>query len=98
MLNPHEKEIENTKVKVRCPDRQITFHERLNRVSHADVVTCPSFPEKLHFHGIGHIHELDSVADYIRHVEERTARQHFCAIRHPVDKRPCPLVVLITAR
>jgi hypothetical protein len=55
----------------------ITFHERANRVIHGDGVTCPSCHEKLHFHSIGHIHEHDSVADYIRHVEERTSRPHF---------------------
>jgi hypothetical protein len=40
-------------------------------------VKCPTCHEEMHFNGIGHIHEHDSVADYIRHVEERTSHPHF---------------------
>lgn len=77
MLNPHEKELENTQVRVRCPECRRTFHERLNRVIHGDRVTCRACGEEMHFHGIGHIHEHDSVADYIHHVEEHTCHPHF---------------------
>ncbi len=77
MTNPHEQEVENMQVRVRCPDCRITFHERLHRVVHGDAVTCPACREHLHFTGIGHIHDHDTVADYIHHVEERTAHPHF---------------------
>jgi hydrogenase maturation factor HypF (carbamoyltransferase family) len=77
MLNPHAKELENTQVRVRCPECRKTFHERLNRVIHGDRVTCRSCGEEMHFHGIGAIHEHDSVADYIHHVEEHTCHPHF---------------------
>jgi hydrogenase maturation factor HypF (carbamoyltransferase family) len=77
MNNPHEYEVENTKVRVRCPECRTTFRERLHRVVHGDSVVCPTCQNEMRFHGIGHIHEHDSVADYIHHVEERTSHPHF---------------------
>ncbi len=44
---------------------------------HGDRVVCPTCFNELRFHGIGHIHEHDSVASYIAHVEERTSHPHF---------------------
>lgn len=75
--NPHEHEIESLKVRVRCPECRITFHERLNRVIHGDPVCCPTCHDEQRFHNIGHIHEHDTVQDYIHHVEEHTCRPHF---------------------
>ena len=77
MHNPHEHEVENLKVRVRCPECRTTFHERLNRVIHGDRVNCPTCHNEMHFHGIGHIHEHETVADFIHHVEERTSHPHF---------------------
>jgi hypothetical protein len=77
MHNPNEHEVENAKVRVRCPDCRITFHERLKRVVTGNSVTCPSCHNAMRFHGIGHIHEHDSVAAYIHHVEEHTSHPHF---------------------
>jgi hypothetical protein len=77
MTNPLEHEVENARVRVRCPECRITFHERLNRVIHGDGVRCPTCHDELRFHGIGHIHDHDSVADYIHHVEEHTCHPHF---------------------
>ena len=77
MNNPHEKEVENARVRVRCPECRTTFHERLQRVIHGDRVSCPTCHEEMHFHGIGHISEHDSVAAYIHQVEEHTNRPHF---------------------
>ena len=81
MIKPHEKELENTRVRVRCPDCRVTSHERLSRVIHGDRVTCPSCHEEMHFDGIGHIHDHDSIADYIHHVEEHTCHPHFSLSR-----------------
>ena len=77
MSSLREREVENARVRVRCPECRTTFHERLNRIIHGDRVTCPSCRNEMHFHGIGHIHEHDSVADYIHHVEQHTSRPHF---------------------
>ena len=77
MANPHAHDIENRKVRVRCPDCRTTFHERLNRVIHGDRVVCPSCRNEMRFHGIGQIHEHDSIDDYIHHVEEHTSHPHF---------------------
>jgi ssDNA-binding Zn-finger/Zn-ribbon topoisomerase 1 len=76
-MNPHAQEIEHTKVRVRCPECRTIFHERLNRVVRGDSVRCPTCHEEMHFHGIDHIHEHDSVASYIHHVEEHTCHPHF---------------------
>jgi hypothetical protein len=35
----------------------------------------------MHFHGIGHIHEHETVADYLHHVEEHTSRPRFSLLR-----------------
>lgn len=77
MSHPQAHEVENHKVRVRCPECRRTFHERLHRVVHGDRVVCPTCYNELRFHGIGHIHEHDSVASYIAHVEERTSHPHF---------------------
>ena len=81
MHNPHEKEVENLLVRVRCPDCRTTFHERMNRVIHGDRVTCPTCHNEMHFHNIGHIHEHETVADFVHHVEEHTAHPHFSVSR-----------------
>jgi hydrogenase maturation factor HypF (carbamoyltransferase family) len=81
MSHPHEREVENTKVRVRCPECRASFHERLQRVVHGDRVVCPSCHEEMHFSGIGHIHQYDSVAAYIHHVEEQTSHPHFSLSR-----------------
>jgi hydrogenase maturation factor HypF (carbamoyltransferase family) len=80
MTNPLEREVENARVRVRCPECRTTFHERLNRVIHGDRVSCPTCHEEMHFHGIGHIHD-DSIEAYIHHVEEHTNRPHFSLSR-----------------
>ena len=77
MHNPQEHEAENARVRVRCPDCRTSFHERLHRVVHGDRVTCPSCHNEMRFHGVGHIHEHDNLAAYIRHVEQRTCHPHF---------------------
>ena len=77
MTNPHACELESAKVCVRCPDCRTTFHERLNRIIHGDRVRCPSCHMDMQFHGIGHIGEHQSVAEYIHHVEEHTCHPHF---------------------
>jgi len=77
MSNPHEREVENMRVRIRCGECRTTFHERLNRVIHGDRVRCPTCHEEMHFHGIGHIHGHDSVEAYIHHVEEHTCHPHF---------------------
>jgi len=77
MSNPHEHEVENVRVRVRCPECRTTFHERISRLAHGDRVVCPTCRNELRFHGIGHIHDHESVADYIHHVEECTAHPHF---------------------
>lgn len=77
MVNPHEHEIANAKVRVRCGECRTTFHERLNRVIHGDRVVCPTCHNEMRFRGIGHIHEHQDMAAYIRHVEERTSHPHF---------------------
>ena len=94
MNNPHEHEVENIRVRVRCPECRTTFHERLQRVVHGDRVSCPACHEEMYFHGIGHIGEHDSVAAYIHHVEEHTS----CASSGPVDKTHRPLVLATPAR
>lgn len=77
MTNPHEREIENVRIRIRCPDCRTTFHERLSRVVHGDRVRCPTCHEGLRFTGIGHMRDHETVADFIHHVEERTAHPHF---------------------
>jgi Zn finger protein HypA/HybF involved in hydrogenase expression len=77
MSDPHQHELENARVRVRCPDCRRTFHERLQRVVHGDRVVCPSCHNDMYFHGIGQIHAHDSVDAYIHHVEERTCHPHF---------------------
>jgi hydrogenase maturation factor HypF (carbamoyltransferase family) len=77
MHNPHEKEVENIKVRVRCPECRTMFHARMNRVIHGDVIMCPTCENEMSFHNIGHIHEHETVADFIHHVEQHTRRPHF---------------------
>ena len=55
MSSLREREVENARVRVRCLQCRTTFHERLNRIIHGDRVTCPSWRNEMHFHGIGHI-------------------------------------------
>jgi hydrogenase maturation factor HypF (carbamoyltransferase family) len=81
MTNPLEHDVENMKVRVRCGDCRTTFHERLGRVIHGDRVVCPTCHEELRFHGIGHMHDHETIADFIHHVEERTAHPHFSLSR-----------------
>jgi len=77
MNNLHEREVENAKVRVRCPECRTSFHERLQRVIHGDRVACPTCHEEMYFHGIDHVREYDSLADYIHYVENHTWRPHF---------------------
>lgn len=77
MTNPNAHEVENRKVRVRCSDCRITFHERLGRILHGSRIHCPTCREELRFSGIGHLHEHESVEAFIHHVEERTAHPHF---------------------
>ena len=81
MTDLHAYDLESAKVRVRCPECRTTFHERLNRVIHGDRVSCPTCHEDMHFHGIGHIHDHDSIEAYIHHVEEHTNRPHFSLSR-----------------
>jgi len=77
MTNPLEHDVENLRVRIRCPECRTNFHERLHRVVHGDDVRCPTCHEEMRFHGIGHMHDHDTIADYIHHVEEHTCRPHF---------------------
>jgi len=77
MTNPLEHDVENLRVRIRCPECRTNFHERLHRVVHGDDVRCPTCHEEMRFHGIGHMHDHDTIADYIHHVEEQTCRPHF---------------------
>ena len=77
MTNPLEHDVENVRVRIRCPECRTNFHERLHRVVHGDDVRCPTCHEEMRFHGIGHMHDHDTIADYIHHVEEHTCRPHF---------------------
>ena len=77
MLNSHHQDVENIRVRVRCPDCRTHFHERLHRIATGESVRCPSCHNEMRFHGIGHIHEHDNLAAYIRHVEQRTCHPHF---------------------
>lgn len=77
MTNPLEHQAENIRVRVRCGDCRTTFHERLQRVVHGDRVRCPTCGTELRFHGIGSMHDYETIQDYVHHVEERTARPHF---------------------
>lgn len=77
MTNPLEHDIENMKIRVRCGDCRTTFHERLSRIVHGDRVVCPTCHEELRFTGIGHMHDHETIQDFIHHVEERTAHPHF---------------------
>lgn len=77
MSNPQEHELENIRVRVRCPECRTIFHERINRLAHGDRVVCPTCHNEMRFHGIGHMHDHETVADYVHHVEERTAHPHF---------------------
>jgi ribosomal protein S27E len=79
MKNPHEQQVENMQVRVRCPECRTHFHERVHRVASGERVRCPSCGNEMRFHEIGHIHEHDSVEAYIHHVEERTCHPHFSA-------------------
>ena len=81
MTNLHTHEVENRKVRVRCGDCRTIFHERLGRIMHGDRVRCPTCHEEMRFHGIGHIHEHESVEAFIHHVEQRTAHPHFSLSR-----------------
>jgi transposase-like protein len=76
MTNPRVHEIDNHRVRVRCPECRTTFHERLHRVMHSRLV-CPHCRNEMRFRGIGHIHEHDTVENYIRHVEQLTSHPHF---------------------
>ena len=77
MTNPLEHDVENLRVRIRCPECRTNFHERLHRVVHGDDVRCPTCHEEMRFHGICHMHDHDTIADYIHHVEEHTCRPHF---------------------
>ena len=77
MTNPLDHDVENLRVRIRCPECRTNFHERLHRVVHGDDVRCPTCHEEMRFHGIGHMHDHDTIADYIHHVEEHTCRPHF---------------------
>ncbi len=77
MTNPLEHQTENIRVRVRCGDCRTTFHERLHRVVHGDRVRCPTCGTELRFHGIGSMHDYETIQDYVHHVEERTAHPHF---------------------
>jgi len=77
MTNPLEREVANLRVRIRCPECRTNFHERLNRVIHGDDVRCPTCHETMSFSGIGHMHDHDTIADYVHHVEEHTCRPHF---------------------
>lgn len=77
MTNPLQREAENLKVRVRCPDCRITFHERLNRVVHGDRVRCPTCGNELRYNGVGHMRDGETIADYVHHVEEHTAHPHY---------------------
>ena len=46
MTNPHEREVENMKARVRCPECRTTFHERVQRIIHGDRVVCPTCQEQ----------------------------------------------------
>jgi len=77
MTNPLEHDVENVRVRIRCPECRTNFHERLHRVVHGDGVRCPTCHEDMRFPGIGHMHDHDTIADYVHHVEEHTCRPHF---------------------
>ena len=77
MSNPHQHDLANIKVRVRCPDCRRTFHERLQRVVRGDRVVCPGCHNEMHFQGIGQMQAHDSVASYVNHVEGRTCHPHF---------------------
>jgi len=80
MSNPRELEVENLRVRVRCPECRRHFHERVHRVISGERVSCPSCHDDMHFHGIGHIHENESVEAFIHRVEERTNHPHFSVL------------------
>jgi hypothetical protein len=69
--------VDDIKVRVRCPECRTTFRERIQRLVHGDRVRCPCCEEELRFHGIGHHHQHENIAAYIRHVESRTCRPHY---------------------
>jgi hydrogenase maturation factor HypF (carbamoyltransferase family) len=77
MIHPHHREVENTMVRVRCPECRRQFHERVQRLAAAERVRCPSCHHEMRFHDIGHIQANESVETYIHHVEERTCHPHF---------------------
>ena len=76
MRNPYEQEVENRRVRGCCPKCHTPFHERVHRVVSFERVVCLSCRNERRIHGIGHIHEHESVQAYIHHVEERTSRPH----------------------
>ena len=80
MSNPHQHDLANIKVRVRCPDCRRTFHEWLPRVARGDRVVCSGCHNEMHFHGIGDMHAQETVADYIHRVEGRTCHPHFSVI------------------
>ena len=69
--------VDDLKVRVRCPECRVTFHERIRRVVHGDRVICPGCHNEMRFHGIGHHHDHEDIARYVHHVEERTCHPHF---------------------
>jgi|GEM_PF-1917259 len=71
------------KVRVCCPECRTTFDEPLNRVIHSDCVRCPTRRDERHFHGIGQVHDHESMADYIHHVAEHTCHPQFSLGRRP---------------
>jgi len=81
MRNPHEREVENMQVRVRCQECRTHFHERVHRVVSGERVVCPSCHDDMRFHGIGHIEEHESVEAFIHRVEERTNHPHFSLSR-----------------
>ena len=74
-LTPHE--VLNHKVKVRCPECRVTFHERISRVIHGGTVACPICHNEMRFHGLHPMHANDSLEHYIHYIEEHTAHPHF---------------------
>jgi hydrogenase maturation factor HypF (carbamoyltransferase family) len=77
MINSQQREVENARVRVRCPECRSHFHERVQRIAFGERVVCPSCRCEMRFYGVGHMHEHESVAAYLHHVEERTNHPHY---------------------
>jgi hydrogenase maturation factor HypF (carbamoyltransferase family) len=79
MLNPNEKQVEHMAARVRCRECRSHFHARLQRIVHGDTIDCPICDNDMEFHGLRHIRENETIADYIRYIEEHTLHLHFMA-------------------